>query len=147
MIEEWRPVARFEGLYEVSNLGRIKSLPRYRVRGGLLKGVISAIRLLRLNLTKMLPSNPKIGFLPLKRMVSVVNDTFPVLNNVGRQAFASGDFGVANTGVDVQNVVNLFDLKSPIAIQPQQIQARNTNINHRCEPYRSRMPSQSRVAA
>lgn len=36
--EEWRPVLGFEGLYEVSNLGRVKSLPRdARNRGHLLK--------------------------------------------------------------------------------------------------------------
>ena len=29
--EEWRPVKGHEGLYEVSNLGRIKSLPRKQV--------------------------------------------------------------------------------------------------------------------
>ena len=29
--EEWRPVKGYEGLYEVSNLGRIKSLPRKQV--------------------------------------------------------------------------------------------------------------------
>lgn len=28
--EEWRPIPGFEGLYEVSNLGRVKSLPRMR---------------------------------------------------------------------------------------------------------------------
>ena len=28
-VEEWRPIAGFEGLYEVSNLGRIRSLDRY----------------------------------------------------------------------------------------------------------------------
>ena len=26
--EEWRPIKGYEGLYEVSNLGRIKGLPR-----------------------------------------------------------------------------------------------------------------------
>lgn len=28
MQEEWKPVVGYEGLYEVSNLGRVKSLPR-----------------------------------------------------------------------------------------------------------------------
>lgn len=31
MPEEWRPVVGYEGLYEVSNLGRVKSLKRARV--------------------------------------------------------------------------------------------------------------------
>lgn len=26
MIEEWKPIVGYEGLYEVSNLGRVKSL-------------------------------------------------------------------------------------------------------------------------
>lgn len=35
--EEWRGVVGFESLYEVSDLGRVRSLPRYRVKGRVLK--------------------------------------------------------------------------------------------------------------
>ena len=28
LVEEWRPVVGYEGLYEVSNLGEVRSLPR-----------------------------------------------------------------------------------------------------------------------
>jgi len=28
MIEEWKPIKDYEGLYEISNLGRVKSLPK-----------------------------------------------------------------------------------------------------------------------
>lgn len=33
-IEEWRPVKNFEGKYEVSSFGRIKSLPRLKINNG-----------------------------------------------------------------------------------------------------------------
>lgn len=36
--EQWRPVAGFEGLYEVSNLGRVKTLRRYGVPERIHKG-------------------------------------------------------------------------------------------------------------
>ena len=36
MLEKWRPVVGYEGLYEVSNLGRVKSLPRKGTKGGIL---------------------------------------------------------------------------------------------------------------
>lgn len=34
--EIWRPVKGYEGLYEVSNYGRVKSLPRKYTKGGIL---------------------------------------------------------------------------------------------------------------
>lgn len=34
--EIWKPVVGFEGLYEVSNMGRLKSIPRARTKGGIL---------------------------------------------------------------------------------------------------------------
>lgn len=37
MKEEWKPIIGFEGLYEVSSLGRIKSLPRNTTHGGIMK--------------------------------------------------------------------------------------------------------------
>ena len=49
MIEEWRPIAGYEGLYEVSNLGRVQSLDRVlqdknglfkRFEGKILKSIL-----------------------------------------------------------------------------------------------------------
>lgn len=37
MIEVWKPIKNFEGLYEISNLGRLKSLPRSTTSGGIIK--------------------------------------------------------------------------------------------------------------
>jgi len=37
MSELWRPVVGWEGLYEVSSLGRVRSLPRATTRGRVLK--------------------------------------------------------------------------------------------------------------
>lgn len=37
--EEWRDVRGLEGRYQVSSLGRVRSIPRARTRGGILKAV------------------------------------------------------------------------------------------------------------
>lgn len=41
MIERWKPVVGYEGLYEVSNLGRVRSLPRKGTKGGIVKASYS----------------------------------------------------------------------------------------------------------
>ena len=45
MMEEeiWKPVVGWEGLYEVSNMGRVRSLPRATTRGRILKANIQAL--------------------------------------------------------------------------------------------------------
>lgn len=55
--ERWQPVVGYEGLYEVSDLGRVKSLPRKdrlgrSVRGGILKGTQDHYGYLVINLLK-----------------------------------------------------------------------------------------------
>lgn len=37
MEERWLPIPGFEGLYEVSDEGRVRCLPRHRVRGGVMR--------------------------------------------------------------------------------------------------------------
>ena len=39
-IESWRAIPGFEGFYEVSNFGRVRSLPRIRTSGLPLRGKI-----------------------------------------------------------------------------------------------------------
>jgi hypothetical protein len=36
-VEQWKPVVGYEGRYEVSSQGRVRSLPRARTKGGVLK--------------------------------------------------------------------------------------------------------------
>ena len=43
MIEEWRPVVGYEGLYEVSNTGRVRSLDRYDSRNCFRKGKVLSL--------------------------------------------------------------------------------------------------------
>lgn len=52
MIEKWKQVVGFEGLYEISNLGRVKSLPRFKTSGGIMSPIIDGIGYLGVNLCK-----------------------------------------------------------------------------------------------
>ncbi len=52
MIEIWKDVAGFEGLYEVSNLGRVKSIPREKTKGGLLKQYVDRYGYMKIVLYK-----------------------------------------------------------------------------------------------
>ena len=45
MIETWKDIKGYEGLYMVSNFGNVKSLPRKRYTGGILKERILTVRL------------------------------------------------------------------------------------------------------
>ena len=64
--EVWKPVKDFEGLYEVSNLGRVKTLPRSRVKGGILKPSTNKWGYLNCILWK----NGKRKFFPIHRLVA-----------------------------------------------------------------------------
>ena len=67
MLEEWKPVIGYEGLYEVSSLGRVRSLDRYYknrhggrtpINGKILKLVLHRTGYLVVSLYK---ENPKTG--------------------------------------------------------------------------------------
>lgn len=66
MIEEWRDIRGYEGLYQVSNLGRIKSIPRERTKGGILKPLKDRTGYLSVNLYK----NGKIKRCKIHRLVA-----------------------------------------------------------------------------
>ena len=87
MIEEiWKPVVGYEGLYEVSSYGRVRSLDRYDSRNRFLKG-----RILRLNddgkgyLRVQLSSNGKAKMYSVHRLVAIAflpnPDNLPEVNH------------------------------------------------------------------
>lgn len=72
MNEIWKPVVGYEGLYEVSNLGRVKSLPKVLPRGGIIPERIKAIQKLKtgyLEVTLFKNGNPK--HLLVHRLVAI----------------------------------------------------------------------------
>ena len=78
MEEEWRDVVGYEGLYQVSNLGRVKSLFRYKK---ILKGVKTNTGYLRIALCK----NGKMKLVSIHRLVAnafVYNpNNYPCVNH------------------------------------------------------------------
>lgn len=50
--EEWKPIIGYEGLYEVSTYGRIRSLPRKGSKGGIVKPSLSGSGYLQTHLCK-----------------------------------------------------------------------------------------------
>ena len=52
MPEEWRPVVEYEGLYEVSDLGRVRSTRRAGTQGGIKKQSLRPLGHLELGLCK-----------------------------------------------------------------------------------------------
>lgn len=50
--EQWLPAVGFEGCYEVSDRGRVKSLPRRRARGGIMKPSVNTHGYLRISLSR-----------------------------------------------------------------------------------------------
>ena len=41
VLEEWKPIVGYEGFYEVSTEGRVRSLPRATTHGGILKPILN----------------------------------------------------------------------------------------------------------
>ena len=50
--EEWKPIMGYEGLYEISSLGRVRSLPRQGTKGGIIRPSLSSSGYLQTHLTK-----------------------------------------------------------------------------------------------
>ncbi len=82
MIEIWRNVVDYEGLYQVSNFGRVRSLPRNTTKGGILKPKKSKQGYLQVNLYK--DGINKMFF--VHRLVALTfipnPDNLPVINHI-----------------------------------------------------------------
>lgn len=65
-IEVWKDIDGFESLYQVSSYGRIRSLPRYKTRGRVLKQCISKKGYLRTSIM----GKPNTAYLIMHRVVA-----------------------------------------------------------------------------
>ena len=65
-LEFWKDIKGYEGLYQVSNVGQVKSLPRYGTKGRILKSTLTHDGYLRVCLCK---KNKKKNFL-VSRLVA-----------------------------------------------------------------------------
>ena len=65
--EQWKDIAGYEGLYQVSSYGRVKSLHRYGTKGGILKPGLSNNKYLIIILSK----NNKIKINLIHRLVAL----------------------------------------------------------------------------
>ena len=81
MVEIWKDIKGYEGLYQVSNIGRVRSLKRNNTNGKILKQCINKDGYLRVDLSK---NNIK----STKRVHRLVAETFidndknlPVINH------------------------------------------------------------------
>lgn len=52
MTEQWKQVAGFEGLYDVSNFGRIRSLPRGTISGRIMSVALKKVKYVSIGLCK-----------------------------------------------------------------------------------------------
>lgn len=84
IVEIWKPVKNYEGLYEVSNLGRIRSLPRpFRVNGKLLSTNKSRTGYIRIGLVSDLGIRSYISIHRLVAIAFIPNDNkLPQVNHI-----------------------------------------------------------------
>lgn len=85
--EEWRPIPGYEGYYEVSDLGRVKSLPRRGTKGGILSPISKNNGYLTVALFKDGKSSKKqISRLVLEAFVGTPEGYMEACHNNGRRA-------------------------------------------------------------
>ena len=85
-MEEWKSIPGYEGLYEVSNLGRVRSLDRYDGRNHFRKGkVLSLVKNTDGYLKVLLKCNTKCKTITVHRLVAqafIPNpDNLPIINH------------------------------------------------------------------
>ena len=70
LVEQWRPIEGYEGLYQVSNLGRVRSLDRIDCAGRRLKGKILSPEVARGYVQVQLWKEGKLKWFKVHRLVA-----------------------------------------------------------------------------
>ena len=94
-----------------------------------------------------LAGDAEVGFLPLERVVSEVNNTLAVLNNVRVFAVAARNDWTLHLNVDVELPLKFFNLEGHQSVQSKQVKTHQPHARHGGGHYRDRVTSQLRAAA
>lgn len=92
--EIWKPIAGYEGMYEISNFGRVKSIPRNGTFGGIMNQSPDKDGYMRITLQKN-KKQKRYGVHRLVAMAFIEND-----NPTGKPLVNHKDFNRANNCVD-----------------------------------------------
>ena len=126
MEEEWRDIKGYEGLYQVSNLGRIKSLPKFHRTNKNYSSMINNVP------SSLLNTNSSFKSVKPNIIIKTVDNCFNILNVEGSNPYLASMFNLSVTAyinTTIKSVNNTLVLISNFISKTGIISNEKTPVN------------------